>query len=113
MEDVGLVAACRAGEGLKAVKGDGGDAAVVGVGEGDIAGDLRADGLGVVVVEDEAVDVGGEVFDGTGGVGLGAEVFAAEGDDIFSTLIGEDGANGAGAGGIRLGGLGSGGSDGA
>ena len=70
MENSRLVAVGGAGKGLEAVERDGGNESVVLVGERDVAGHLGADGLRVVVVEDQAVDVAGEIFDDAGNAGV-------------------------------------------
>ena len=49
----------------------------------------RADGLRVVVVEDQAVEVAGEIFDDSGDARVRGQVFAAEGDHIDAALVDE------------------------
>ncbi len=73
MQDSGFVAVGGAGKGLEAIKRDGGDESVVrrGLDEASLA-TSEADGLGVVVVEDQTVDIAGQVFDYAGGVALQA-----------------------------------------
>jgi hypothetical protein len=89
VENSRLVAVGGAGKGLKAVQRDGGDEPIVGVGEGKVAGHLRTDGLRVVIVEDQPVDVAGQIFDICGDAGLGRKVFAAEGNNVHATLVDE------------------------
>ena len=93
VKDSGLVAVGGAGKGLEAIHGDGGDEAMVGVGEREVAGHFRADGLGVVVVENQAVDVTGQEFDVAGDAGLGRQILASEGDHIDAALVDEFGAD--------------------
>jgi hypothetical protein len=57
------------------------------VGERDVALHLRVDGLRVVVVEDQPVDVAGKVFYVAGQVRLGSEILAAKSIDVHAALV--------------------------
>lgn len=102
VQDSGFVAIGRTGKGLKASHVERRDPAVARVGERDVADDFRADGLREVIVEDEAVQVAGQVFDRAGGMGVGREILASFGDYIDSALVNQLIADGAGQGGRRL-----------
>ena len=62
---------------------------MVRMGEREVAGHLGADRLRIVVVEDQAVDVVGKIFDVAGDAGLGRDVFAAQGENIHAALVDE------------------------
>ena len=59
------------------------------VGEDDFAGNLGADGLRVVVVEDQPVDVAGKIFHGAGDARGGGKILAPEDRHIHAALVDE------------------------
>ena len=87
--DRGRAAAGGAGKGLEALQREGGNKAVMRVGERDVALHLRTDRLPVVVVEDQPVDVAGQEIDAAGQPHLGGNVLAAQDRDVHAALVGE------------------------
>ena len=88
-QDLDLIAFACAGKGLEAVEGGRGKNAVAVVREHNVAGNLRAGGLRIVVVEDQAVDVAGKIFGGAGDPRIGREILAPGQAQIDATLVDE------------------------
>ena len=55
--------------------------------ERDVAGHLGADGLGVIIVKHQPVDVAGEILRGSIDARVGRKVLAAFGNQIDAALV--------------------------
>ena len=79
-----------AGKGLEAVQRKRRDEPIARVRQAHVAGHLGADGLRKVVVEDQPVNVAGEILRSCRpGVGIGRKVLASLGDHIHAALVNE------------------------